>query len=170
MGGTTATAPGDQFAYMKGPEYGRCLPVPSETGSFANSSCSKAGGKKKYEWFPAFGGPKPLEHTHFTIQGTGVTLETTGAAKVSCAAGSGTGSYASHNEVVGVLLKLTGCTSAAGKCVSTGDSEGEVSTASLAGNLGDITSSKLGTDLKRVGGGPVAEFSLAPPRCRSRGR
>ena len=93
IGGTSASTAADEFAFMQAPEYGRCLAVSTGTGAYASSSCNKPGGKKKYEWFPAFGGPKPLEHTHFTTHGAATTLETTTRKKIACGAETGTGAY-----------------------------------------------------------------------------
>ncbi len=170
--GTSATSEADRFSYLKGPEFGRCIKVTAGTGHYGGATCIATTSKDNYEWFPAFGGARPLEHRHFTtaVKGTAKPrLETLAKHIVTCTGETGSGEYASNRTVSGVTLTLTGCElGSTGACQSAGKAEGEIATAALGGSLGVISKSpegptkdKIGLDLKPASGELVAEFECA---------
>jgi hypothetical protein len=177
-GGTSATGPSDQFAYLEAPEYGTCVKVAAGTGSYENSGCTKPGGTKAYEWYPAFGGPKPLAKTAFTTkikETTTTSLETVTKTKVLCKGQIGTGAYISSKGVGNVQLTFTSCEGPGGLCTTTGGAPGEITTQLLTGTLGVTVLSKegplknkIGSDLRPLGG-LIAEFSCGATAEQLRG-
>jgi hypothetical protein len=179
-GGTSTSGSADRFTYAGGPpEYGRCIKVAAGSGIYGDSGCTTAGGEKKYEWYPAFGGSRPLVKAHFTSKTklTGlVTLETPKKTKVTCKGQTGAGEYTARNAVGNVLDKFTGCEGLGQKCSTAGSAEGEIATRLLEGGLGVILQSKegpaknkIGLDLKAVGGGLIAEFACGASVFKVRG-
>jgi hypothetical protein len=177
VGGASSMSAVDQFTYLEGPEYGRCVKI--RGGKYETGACTKVG-KMGFEWYPAFGGPKPLALRHFTTnikELTTMTLESTTAGKiVSCKGETGSGEYVSDQAVAGVVFRFTGCEDAGVKCSSAGGGEGEIATNGLGGALGVILTStegplknKIGTDLKPSPGGAIAEFSCGSFSVRLRG-
>ncbi|HEX3511206.1 MAG TPA: IPT/TIG domain-containing protein [Solirubrobacteraceae bacterium] len=167
--GTSETSPADHFAYAEGPEFGRCIKVATGTGRFAGGTCVSSTSTNSYEWFPAFGGARPLEKRHFTIAAKATTkpkLETKAKHIVNCTGESGSGEYASDTTVSAVVLTFTGCTlGTSGACQSPGKASGEISTTTLDGTLGVITKSaegpaknKIGIDYRPASGEQVTEF------------
>jgi hypothetical protein len=75
-------------------EFGRCIKVPAKTGRYSSAACTASTSKDSYEWYPAFGGSKPLEKTHFTTSATGsVKLETKAKQLITCTGESGSGAW-----------------------------------------------------------------------------
>jgi hypothetical protein len=149
---------------LSAPEYGRCLAVAAGTGKYENGSCTKAGGTKKFEWFPA------VAKTHFTTnikELTEASFTTVGKRIVSCTGETGTGEYSGQKTVANMTLTLTGChLGEAGPCQSIEAAEGEVVTSTLGGELGVIKASTegplknlIGMDLKPTSGEVVAAFA-----------
>ncbi len=161
-GGTSATGAPDQFTYLAGPEYGRCLKVARGTGRFENSGCTKLGGTSLYEWYAG-----PVK-THFTTKIKELTTIkiTSGSAQITCLGETGVGDYASPKTVDGVVLTLTSCERLGQKCSSAEAAAGEIATNTLEGGLGvtavgeTSAKNKIGLDLFPVGNtAAVAEFS-----------
>jgi hypothetical protein len=173
----SGTTPGNDRSFttlppQSPPEYGRCLKVTTGTGQYAGATCTTLGGEKKYEWYPAFTGPKPMVKTHFTTKIKELTeakLQTVGGQLITCKGETGTGEYSGVKTVANVTIKLTGChRGELGSCQSSGAAEGEVVSATLDGELGVIKKSVegpikdvIGTDLKPVSGDVVAAFACA---------
>jgi 6-phosphogluconolactonase (cycloisomerase 2 family) len=177
-GGTSATGATDRFVYLQAPEYGRCIAVTAGTGKYENSGCSKPGGTKKFEWYPAVGGPRPLAKTHFKAQSKEATtpvLETTTKTRIVCKGETSAGEYAS-DKTTAVQIRFTGCEGPGGKCTTAGSAEGEITTNALVGALGVVLVSKegplknkIGSDLKAAGGGLIAEFTCGGTPAKLRG-
>lgn len=159
-------------------EFGRCLKVTAGTGVYGNAGCTTKGGKKGYEWDPAFGGSSPLAKKHFTSaikEKTTVTLETVSKTKLTCADQTGSGEY-TGNKTISVSLTFTGCEGLAAKCSTSGAAEGEIRMTKLEGTLGVITTSKtgpaknkMGLDLKPTGSSPFVEFTCGKKTAKIRG-
>jgi hypothetical protein len=149
---------------LSAPELGRCVAVAAATGQYENGTCTKAGGTRKYVWFPAVG------KAHFTIKLKALTeakLITAGTRTIACTGLAGAGEYEGQKALANVALALTGChLGTAGACQSVEAAEGEVVTASLRGELGVITTSpegptknKIGIDLAPASGEVLAAFA-----------
>jgi len=161
------------YTVVEAPEYGRCMRViTTGTGVYGNAGCTKLGGERKYEWYPAFGGSKPLVKPHFTTHIKALTkaeLATVGKDVISCTGETGTGEYTGAKTVANVAIRLNGChLGELGSCQSIEAAEGEVALTTLEGKLGVITTSlegplknKIGTDLKPASGEVVAAFACA---------
>jgi len=166
--GTSATSSADHFTYLEGPEFGRCIKVATGTGRFSGSTCISSTSKNSYEWFPAFGSSRPLEHTHFTSVAkslTKVKLETAAKHIVTCTGEHGGGEYSGNTTVANVTFTFTGCAlGTEGACTSPGKAEGEISTVALSGTLGvvakglEAAKDKIGVALKPASGEQVTEF------------
>jgi hypothetical protein len=166
--GTSATSSADHFTYLEGPEFGRCIKVATGTGRFSGSTCISSTAKNSYEWFPAFGGSRPLEKTHFTSVAktlTKVKLETAAKDIVTCTGEHGSGEYSGNTTVANVTYTFTGCAlGTKGACTSPGKAEGEISTVALSGTLGvvakglEAAKNKIGVALKPASGEQVTEF------------
>jgi hypothetical protein len=104
---------GSNQAFAEAPEYGRCIKVAAGAGRYENAGCTKAGGEKKYEWYPAFGGARPLAKTHFTLAikaATVATFETLNThSKLTCTGETGSGELIA-NKLSRLALTFTGCT------------------------------------------------------------
>jgi alpha-tubulin suppressor-like RCC1 family protein len=163
--GTSATSPADLFTYTQPPEFGRCFGVGQGHGQYSTATCQFLGeAKTAFEWFPGFGGSRPLGKRSFTISATTLKLETTGKALITCTGASAAGEYTGAQTVTIGVLTLTGCHEGAkGSCQST-LSEGEVQTSALAGQLGYSKQKpppKAGIELAPASGETVAEFTCA---------
>jgi hypothetical protein len=161
------------------PEFGTCVKVATGAGKYENGGCTKLGGAQKYEWYPAFGGARPLVKTHFTIkikELTTVTLQPVKGSKVTCTSETGTGEYTAAKTVGGVLLTFTGCERLGDNCSTAEAAAGEVVTTPLEGvlgstKLGETTiKNQIGLDLFPVGKtGAVMEFSCGTTPVSVRG-
>jgi hypothetical protein len=151
------------------PEYGRCLKVTTGTGGYGTAACTSAGGKRTYEWYPAFESAKPLVNTHFTTSIKEKTLLklSSESFRMECTGETGSGEYSGNKTIANVRMTFTGCFLADGplKCTSSGSATGEVVTTALHGELGIIKSSAegpvknaIGTDLQPQPGEPVATY------------
>jgi hypothetical protein len=169
---TFTTTGGEPPAEVGPPEFGRCLRVALGGGHYAGGTCISSGTRNSYDWFPAFGGARPLEHTHFTTVARAATkpkLETVARQIVTCTGEAGRGEYASNTKVSGVVLTFTGCAlGTMGACQSPGSASGEITTNTLVGSLGVIATSsegaarnKIGLDYKAASGDQVTEFTCA---------
>jgi hypothetical protein len=154
----------------EGPEYGRCLKVAKNTGTYSSSACTATGGSKSYEWLPG------VERTHITIVGKAAKLETTSAKRIKCASSSGAGSYTDTKSLGGITVTFTGCKYGKASCQTEGNAAGEVSTSTLAGELGVIqpgetqAADQIGLALRRAAGpGPIATFSCGGTSVTVRG-
>jgi hypothetical protein len=103
---------GSSQAFAEAPEYGRCIKVTAGTGKYSSASCTTPGGEKKYEWYPAFGGGRPLAKTHFTLAikaTTEATFETLiTRSKLTCTGETGSGELIA-NKLSRLALTFTGC-------------------------------------------------------------
>lgn len=135
---------------------------------FTNSVCTKPAGTMKYEWYPAAGPVKALEHGGFTTamkSTTAIKIETIGKRLVTCTGESGSGVYAPNETVGSTQLTFTGYHVGSSEACSSGATSGEVVTVPLDGTLGVIltsseglTKNKVGLDLRPAATGPLAEF------------
>jgi hypothetical protein len=138
------TAVAAATASATAPEYGRCLPKAG--GKYATAACTTVvAGKTVDEWYPAFGGEKPLVKTGYkSVANTSlpIQLEGTGEAlggvktKILCKSETSTGKIISNKEVTGENVVFGSCESAGAKCKSAGAAEGEIKVNSLTGVLG----------------------------------
>ncbi len=113
------------------PEIGRC--VSKTGGKFLNNVCTKqATGTNvgKYEWEPG------AIHKKFTASSGTAVLETHGRVKVECKHEAATGELTSPKTAGNINVTFTECKEALEhKCTSAGAAEGEIKTATLAGEL-----------------------------------
>jgi alpha-tubulin suppressor-like RCC1 family protein len=153
------------------PEFGRCVKVPAEKegkktvyrGWFTAATCLVKSATKvsKYEWVPG------VVKTGFKTAikpATKAVLETVKKVKVTCTGEASTGAITSAKTVGNVILKFTGCASAAKKCTTTGLGEGELESKTLEGDLGweNKALKKVALDLYPVGKtGPIIEYACA---------
>jgi hypothetical protein len=151
------------------PEFGRCQAVKAEkvggktvyNGGFTTATCMEASGTHtgKFEWHSG------VVKTGFkaTIKPTTVaTLETVKRLKVTCTGESSTGTIASAKTVAGVVIRFTGCESAAKKCTTGALAAGELETKTLEGTIGweNKVLKKVALDLYPVGkAGPFMEYT-----------
>lgn len=145
------------------PSLGRCVKaVPKKTGEWHSTHCvSYAHGKGNNNFLPG-----PGARNKFTGSTGSVTLETVGAAKITCASGSATGEYKGSKSLT-VTLTLSGCQRASDHepCQSVGAASGQITSEALEGELGFIATgkkTKVGLDLKH-------ESQLASFECTSSG-
>jgi hypothetical protein len=121
------------------PEWGQCQLSPNHTGEFVGSRCTSKspnhGGA--YEWVP-----EPSLKPGFTDVGEGISLETTGKRKVTCAGATQEGSYTGP-KTEKTVLTLIGCTTKLGsetvQCRSNPAKEGELESTELVGEIGFVT-------------------------------
>jgi alpha-tubulin suppressor-like RCC1 family protein len=171
-GGTSATGVADQFAYLAGPEYGRCIKVARGAGQFGNGGCTQLAGTRAYEWYPG------AIKTHFTTKVKELTTVkiTSAGAQITCLDETGVGNYAGSKTVNGVLMTFTGCERAGEKCSTLEAAEGEIATKPLEGVLGvtklgeTAIKDQIGLDLFPAGKtGEVMEFSCGATAVSVRG-
>jgi hypothetical protein len=149
------------------PEFGRCIKTTG--GQYEDSRCTMTGTGKSYEWYPAFGSSKPLEHAGFSgvlKEATSAVFETVGESVVTCTGETVTGKYTGNKTIGEVFLTFTGCTSFGLTCTTSGRPAGTIATKQLEGVLGiealgaEPVSNKIGEQLFAVGhSGPLAEFA-----------
>ena len=161
--GISATGPGDRFNYVTGaPEFGRCVNVAKGLGGYRDANCTTLLTGGSYSWTTV------ITHRRFTTKikealKPKMLLQTVSGAvqtgKLVCKGETGTGEYSSPKEVAGVVLTFTGCerfrglkTTGGEVCSSEGAASGEISTNTLEGVLGIIsTTFKEGKEIKTVG-------------------
>ncbi len=179
--GTSSPTAADEFSYLQAPEFGTCVKLPTGTkGAWGNSGCTAAGGTQKYEWYPGFGGAKPLVNKHFTTKiksATEAKLETKTGKLIACTGQTGAGEISGAKTVSGVTMTFTGChLGSSGSCQNKGGTAGEVISAKLNGVLGVVTVSgegpaknKIGLDLSGAESPTVAELECAGTPVAVRG-
>jgi hypothetical protein len=149
------------------PELGHCEQAPSELvggkpvyhGAFKNSKCTKSGSGGRYEWRSG------AVSNSFTIQATGVALETAAGVVLQCAAENGGGTISTAKTFGSVVLHLTGCELVGKKCTTVGRTTGEIETKQLEGLIGWLNKAKnqVGLALRPTNGsGPFAEYFCGP--------
>jgi hypothetical protein len=158
-GASTSTSRSFTTAPIEAPEFGRCVEVGVGHGRFSGSTCTKEGGKHKYEWAPG------ALNGQVTFSGGAAKLETVFKRSVTCTGVSGGGSYGAFKELTAVRLTFTGCQSAAGKtvtgkCSSSGAIEGEVQSPTLTATLvwASKASKKVAWDLAPSAEGPLLDM------------
>jgi hypothetical protein len=125
------------------PELGRCVKIAKGKQGvappyyeFENSACTyrASTGFGKYEFIPGTGAGK-----RFTGTGLNAKLETASKAKISCTGSTNAGEYTGTRSAT-LSVTFTGCVGLASKeaCQSAGAAPGEISTPSLAAELGFI--------------------------------
>lgn len=116
---------------LEPPEMGRC--VAKTGGKYLNNVCTKAAtGTKvgKFEWEPG------AIHKKFTASAGTAVLETRGRVKVECKHEAASGEFTSPKAGGNINVTFTECKeSLEHKCTSAGATEGEIKTATLAGEL-----------------------------------
>ncbi|MDQ6811338.1 MAG: IPT/TIG domain-containing protein [Actinomycetota bacterium] len=167
--GTSLLKAADRYTYTAAPEFGTCVKVTSGTGGYGSSNCTVAGGTKTYEWYPGFGGSKPLVKTHYKTKAKELpapALEIEGGPKIICKGETSGGEFSGPKTIAQVTVTLTGCHLELSNCQSTGAKEGEVVSNTLAGELGIVKKSiegpvknQIGVDLKPAVGVTMFEFT-----------
>ncbi len=151
---------------IRGPEVGRCVSHPKNSGTFHDSGCTKQSrGGSPYEWEPGAikGG--------FALSGGAVKLEPATQAKITCSGLSGSGAFSGRKTLGGVHVSLTGCAQAGEQCTSPMASAGRIDSGELQGALGvesEAGKKKLGIGLSAVSGA-VAEFTCGTTSVSIRG-
>jgi hypothetical protein len=175
MGAVAATASAEA------PEFGRCLKTKEGGGTkYTSAKCTvvASGEKENFEWYPAFGGGKPLAQAGFTTAlkpETFVTLEWKAGSKITCRGETSGGEYTSNKTVGGIVLKFTSCETGGTKCSNGGQSEGHVTWNELDGSLGvwktgeTQVKDKLGISLRPTTGEELVEFFCAGLVIKVRG-
>ena len=135
------------------PTLGRCQKTEGEKvggskiyhGGYIDSGCIEENlpHTGAYEWVP---GPGPANK--FTGTGGGATLETAGGSALKCAASHSSGEYTGTQSAT-ASVTFTGCALATSKepCQSAGAAPGEITAASLQGQLGFIKDVSEGTEI-----------------------
>jgi FG-GAP repeat len=163
--GGTGFGAGQSFTALNGaPEFGFCVKVAPGAGAYANSGCTKTGGKGIYSWQTS-----GLAGTTFTVRHLSglINLTVKGKALVlQCSDVSGTGEFSGPKTIGATTLTLHNCFDGNRSCASPGQAAGTVVSHQLEGVLGveklgaTALKDKLGLDLFPSGhSGPVAEFS-----------
>jgi hypothetical protein len=168
-------------ASAEAPEFGRCLKTKEGGGTkYTSSKCTvvASGAMENFEWYPAFGGSKPLARAGFTTAlkpETIAVLTTVAGTKITCKRESSGGGYTGNKAVGGIVLKFIECESGGGKCSNLGQSEGHVTWNELDGSLGIWKSGetkvqdKPGISLKPTTGELLVEFSCGGLVVKVRG-
>jgi hypothetical protein len=114
------------------PEYGRCLKTTG--GNFKNAKCTVASvpGEEKYEWFP---GVVKNKFTTALKEGTLITFEDSGGAKLSCTGATGEGEITGPKTTIGSYV-FTGCETSKIPCNTAGAPLGTLIGNTLEGLLG----------------------------------
>jgi hypothetical protein len=141
------------------PEFGRCLKVtPKSLSNYDSAKCIKLASadagteaeklaKGNYQWFPAFGGEKPLVKTGFTAvlkPETIATLETKTGTKVTCKALTAKAKFTGNTTISVSQTDFSGCESGGIKCNTTGAGVGVIKVKELEGELGVIAKGETG--------------------------
>lgn len=163
-GGTSFGEQGSFVALAGPPEFGACLKVAAGAGLYANSGCTKLGGKKVYSWSAS-----SAVGSTFTTKSTSAKIKLNSAVKgftLECSSESGAGEYTSSKTVGGVTIVLGGCVRSGIPCSSPAALSGQIAFSTLEGVLGieklgaDASKNKLALGLFPPGhSGPLAEFT-----------
>jgi alpha-tubulin suppressor-like RCC1 family protein len=177
---TTASGLGEAnpeatFAYLTGPEFGRCLKE-ERFGEFLGSDCTTVtSSDKKFQWYPASLGEQQLKKRGFTLTGGNVALETKGRTRIACTGDTGAGEITGDRSVT-LSLTLSNCQqNATVACHSAGAAEGDVSLGPLVGELGVTRAavsplkSQVGLRIAASSGETLAEFSCGETPVTLRG-
>jgi hypothetical protein len=166
-GGSSFGAAQTFVATNGAPEFGFCVKVAPGAGAYANSGCTKTGGKGIYSWQTS-----GLAGTTFAVRHlTGlINLTTTGKSlALQCGEVSGAGEFSGPKTLGATTLTLSRCSNGNQPCASPGQAAGTVVSDQLEGLLGveklgaSPLKDKLGLDLFPSGhSGPVAEFTCGP--------
>jgi alpha-tubulin suppressor-like RCC1 family protein len=172
--GTSELTPPDRFTYEQAPEFGTCRNNVAGEREFKSATClARSEVKHLYEWFPAFGGIRPLAKRAFTLSSEALTLATKAGTTITCAGASAPGGEYTGGKAVALgTLTLTGCKDGSVDCQSSGAGEGEVRTAPLDGQLGFVAKGKKqggGMQLSPSGSEPFAAFSCGETPATLRG-
>jgi hypothetical protein len=148
------------------PEFGRCINTKAGGGiKYDSAKCITTGGEREnWEWYPAFGGAKPLEKTGFTTTlkpETIATLEFNNGTKFTCKGLSATGEYTGNKTVSITKMEFTGCGPSCSNVVPIKELEGELGlikkgSPSTKDQIGMVLWPKGGT---ATSGSQWAEFS-----------
>jgi hypothetical protein len=146
-------------------------------GKYSTATCTTPASPEKfaYEWTPG-PGPKPGFTTKIKALSV-ATLETVTKHKVVCTGESGAGEYTGKKTVANVTFDFSGCEMSGVKCSSLGALEGEVTSSTLEGRLGVVTTSPEGPLKNTIGidlfpateGGAVLEFDCGLTAVSVRG-
>lgn len=160
----------DRLSVRPWGEFGRCMLVGAGKGH-DTPGCTgepEVPESESYEWYPAFGGSKPLESPGFTLEAPqGPKLETAHGTKISCSGAAGSGEYTGLTTVAVNTLALTGCKQEkGGVCSSAGAGAGEVELSTLSGQLSkyaveNSSDADEGIELSPPEGDAFAEFTCA---------
>jgi hypothetical protein len=148
-----------QSAFAEAPEMGRC--VKKTKGAFLNSVCTKhATGTEvgKYEWEPG------AVKNKFTASANTAVLETRGRVKVECKHEVASGEFTSPKDGANINVTFTECKEALEhECTSAGAAEGEIKTATRAGELvWEVKPTKPAIRLFPQSGSFFASFACGP--------
>jgi hypothetical protein len=161
VGGTNATAAGDEFSYVQAPEIGRCVAFVG--GAYSSGACTSNTGLKD-EWDSGFLGVQQLVKRGFAVSGS-ATLGAGGS--IACKLHA-SGEYTGARTAAIAGLVLTECTGVNHEaCESADASTGEILSAPLDARLGvvsgaaDSSSDRTGLELSAASGEVLAEFSCA---------
>jgi hypothetical protein len=160
-----AVAAGSALAEPSG-EFGFC--VAKAGGKYENSGCTKEkAGANKFEWTPVKA-TEPVSIKAKLKAGTVGTLETVKGTKITCKKSSLTGEIVNAHEIGKVVAAFEECETGKIPCESSGQPEGKIVTAVLAGGTGvekkgttPPINNKLAEELHGPGGGAIAEFECA---------
>jgi hypothetical protein len=165
--GGSSVGAGQTFTALNGaPEFGFCVKVAPGAGAYANSGCTKGGGKGIYSWQTS-----GLAGTTFTVRHLSGLINLMTNSKglaLQCGDVSGAGEFSGPKTVGATTLTLHDCFQGNQACASAGQAAGTVLSDQLEGALGveklGATAlkdkDKLGLDLFPPDhGGPVAEFT-----------
>jgi hypothetical protein len=135
------------------PEFGRCVKVPLEGGSyhggFTSSTCKLASlsGTGQYEWEP---GVSKQAFSELIKPLTSVVLQTGDGAKLTCTGQSGSGRITSPKAVAEVQMTFTGCGYEGGPCTTPGLGEGTLRTSQLEGALAMEVRFREGKEIRKI--------------------
>jgi hypothetical protein len=153
--GGTSFGAGQTFNALNGPpEFGFCVKVAPGAGAYANSGCTKAGGKGIYAWQTS-----GLAGTTFVTHSIPGPIRLTASSKaltINCTGESGSGEFTSPKTVGATTLTLSGCVRGAEHCTSAGQASGTIVSDSLEGVLG----------IEKLGASPLKDklaLDLFPP-------
>jgi hypothetical protein len=163
--GGSSFGAGQTFTALNGaPEFGFCVKVTPGAGAYANSGCTKPGGKGIYSWQTS-----GLAGTTFTVRHLSGFIDLMTNSKglvLQCGDVSGAGEFSGSKSVGATTLTLRNCFDGNERCASAGQAAGTVVSNQLEGALGveklgaTALKDKLGLDLFPPGhSGAVAEFT-----------
>jgi hypothetical protein len=133
--GGSSSGAGQTFNALNGPpEFGFCVKVAPAAGAYANSGCTKVGGKGIYAWQTS--GVAGTTFVTHSIPGPIRLTASSKAQTIDCTGESGSGEFTSPKTVGSTTLTLSGCTRGAEHCTSAGQASGTIVSDPLEGVLG----------------------------------